>query len=187
MRTLAISRRSFKRWTQNKRQRKEKEIKQEIEDSWMQCETQEGIAEAVGVSVGTINAEIDKIFKNGQVSETENFANFGPQLYTVWKFPKLTNQSRVFGSIPQEILDNLLYYFTKPFDVVFDPFGGGGMTIDVCKKRKRRYYVSDLSPIPARITEIRQHDITAGLPEDLPVPDFVFLDPAVLEAGARKV
>jgi hypothetical protein len=61
--------------------------------------------------------------------------------------------------------------------VVFDPFAGGGMTIDVCLARKRRYYVSDLSPIPAREQDIRAHDITTGLPRDLPVPDLVFLDP----------
>jgi len=83
-------------------------------------------------------------------------------------------------------LDNLLYYYTKPFDIVFDPFGGGGMTIDVCKRRQRRYYVSDLSPIPARITEIRQHDITTGLPDDLPVPDFVFLDPPYWKQAHKK-
>jgi hypothetical protein len=60
------------------------------------------------------------------------------------------------------------------------------MTIDVCKRRKRRYYVSDLTPIPARVTEIRQWDITGGLPDDLPVPDFVFLDPPYWKQAAGK-
>ena len=109
-----------------------------------------------------------------------------PQIYTVWNFPKLTNETKVFGSIPQEILDNLLYYYTKPFDVVFDPFAGGGMTIDVCAKRKRRYYVSDLTPLIAREDEIRQWDITDGLPTDLPVPDLVFLDPPYWKQAQGK-
>ena len=39
------------------------------------------------------------------------------QPYDVWNFPKLTNTVKIFGSIPQEIIDNLLYYYTKPFDV----------------------------------------------------------------------
>jgi len=59
------------------------------------------------------------------------FRNFQPQLYTIWNFPKLTNDVKIFGSVPQEIIDNLLYYYTEPFNVVFDPFGGGGSTIDV--------------------------------------------------------
>ena len=98
------------------------------------------------------------------------------RLYTVWNFHKANNQARHFGNIPPEIIDNLLFLYTKPLDVVFDPFGGGGSTIDQCMKRKRRYYVSNLNPIPAR-PDIRRHDITTGLPADLPVPDFVFLDP----------
>jgi DNA modification methylase len=91
-----------------------------------------------------------------------------------------------FGNIPPEILDNLLYYYTEPFCVVFDPFAGGGMTIDVCKNRLRRYYVSDLSPIPARGNEIRQWDITQGFPDDLPVPDLVFLDPPYWKQAKGK-
>jgi len=68
---------------------------------------------------------------------------------------------------------------------VFDPFGGGGATIDVCASRLRRYYVSDLSPIPAR-ADIRCWDITAGLPPDLPVPDLVFLDPPYWKQAAKQ-
>ena len=34
----------------------------------------------------------------------------------------------------------------KSFDIVLDPFAGGGATIDVCKKRLRRYCVSDRKP-----------------------------------------
>jgi hypothetical protein len=60
------------------------------------------------------------------------------RLYDLWNFPKATNEVRHFGNIPPEIIDNLLFAYTEPFDVVFDPFGGGGSTIDVCTKRKRR-------------------------------------------------
>ncbi len=109
-------------------------------------------------------------------SDSPFLGDFDRRIYTVWNFHKANNQVRHFGNIPPEIIDNLLFLYTKPFDVVFDPFGGGGSTIDQCLQRKRRYYVSDLNPIPAR-SDIRQHDITQGLPADLPVPDFVFLDP----------
>ena len=63
--------------------------------------------------------------------------------------------------------------------LVVDPFAGSGSTIDVCKKRKRRYFVSDRKPIVEREHEIRRHDLTDGLPK---VPRWkdvrlVYLDP----------
>jgi DNA modification methylase/ParB-like chromosome segregation protein Spo0J len=119
--------------------------------------------------------------------ETDVFGiDFQPKIYSLWSFPKLTNGARVFGSVPQEILENLLYYYTRPFDVVFDPFAGGGMTIDVCKRRYRRYFACDLNPIAERQHEIRRHDITTGLPAALPVPDLVFLDPPYWKQAEGK-
>lgn len=182
--TLSISQATFSRWTKDKRQQKEQEIKQQIYDMWMRCHTQQEIADSASVSIGKVS-ELAENFKNTHLNDSENFRNFDPQLYTLWNFQKLTNAGKVFGSIPQEVIDNLLYYYTKPFDIVFDPFGGGGSTIDVCLERKRRYYVSDLSPIPAR-ADIRQWDITQGLPDDLPVPDFVFLDPPYWKQAEKK-
>ena len=183
--TLSISDRSFRSWTQDKRKQKEAEIKQTIWDMWLACYNQEAIAEQVSISLGKVN-EIANNFKNGNASDFENFSNFTPELYTVWNFGKATNNVRHFGNVPPEIIDNLLYYYTNPFDVIFDPFGGGGSTIDKCIERKRRYYVSDLTPIPARETEIRQWDINDGLPDDLPVPDFVFLDPPYWKQAENK-
>ena len=92
----------------------------------------------------------------------------------------MTNTVKHKGQSEVSFVDQLLYMYTdKPKDIVFDPFAGGGSTIDICKKRLRRYYVSDLTPIPAREHEIRQHDITQGLPR---IPSWqetrlVYLDP----------
>jgi len=152
----------------------------------LRCETQAGIAEAVGMPKQSVSDKIAQISENAQMTGHGLFTNFTPKIYPLWNFGKSTNAVKHFGNIPPEILDNLLYYYTKPFDVVFDPFGGGGMTIDICQKRQRRYYVSDLTPIPARVTEIRQWDITSGLPDDLPVPDFVFLDPPYWKQAEGK-
>ena len=76
-------------------------------------------------------------------------------------------------------MDNLLYLYTQPFDVVADPFAGGGSTIDICKKRLRRYWVSDRKPVPERAAQIREHDVTAGLPPLARWQDvkLVYLDP----------
>jgi hypothetical protein len=177
--SLSISKKTYDRWTAAKQDQKDEQIKQTIYEMWMRCFTQKEIAQEVGLDPTTIGRKIDdfaKNLQNGQVSEMQVFRNFEPQIYTVWNFHKATNEVRHFGNIPPEIIDNLLWFYTEPFNVIFDPFGGGGSTIDKCLERKRRYYVSDLTPIPAR-NDIREWDITKGLPPDLPVPDLVFLDP----------
>lgn len=183
---LSISEKTFRTYTRTKRENEEKRIKQQIYDLWLACHTQEEIAETVGIAQKTVSNKIDDFSKNGNIADFTNSSNFSPELYSVWNFGKATNEVHHFGNIPPEIIDNLLYYYTKPFDVIFDPFGGGGSTIDKCKERKRRYYVSDLNPIPAREREIRKHDITVGLPDDLPVPDLVFLDPPYWKQAEKK-
>jgi 16S rRNA G966 N2-methylase RsmD len=183
---LSISDRSFSSWTKDRRDEKEKRNRQTIYDMYMACYTQEEIAKEVEVDVATINRRIAGFLQNGNFADLQNFRNFEHRkIYTIWNFDKANNQVKHFGNIPPEIIDNLLYYYTKPFDVIFDPFGGGGSTIDVCLERKRRYYVSDLTPVPAR-SDIRQWDITQGLPNDLPVPDFVFLDPPYWKQAEEK-
>ena len=62
--------------------------------------------------------------------DSDIFGNFedsesGRRLYTVWNFQKANNEVSHFGNIPPEIINNLLYLYTSPGDVVFDPFGGG--------------------------------------------------------------
>lgn len=174
---LSISSSTLIRWTKDKRKQREAEVTADVLARWMRCEGQAAIAEAVGMSREKVNDIIADFGKDEQMTDFTIFRDFAPELYTIWNFSKTANEVRHFGNIPPEILDNLLYYYTRPLDVVFDPFAGGGMTIDVCQRRQRRYYVSDLTPIPARITDIRQWDIAQGLPENLPVPDLVFLDP----------
>jgi DNA modification methylase len=83
-------------------------------------------------------------------------------------------------------MENLLHYHTEPLDIVFDPFGGGGTTIDVCKRMFRRYYVSDRKTVPGRENEIREHDIKDGLPTDLQKPALVFLDPPYWKQAENK-
>jgi hypothetical protein len=74
-------------------------------------------------------------------------------------------------------MKSLLHYHTQPWDIVFDPFAGGGTTVDACKEMLRRYYCTDLIVKPGREKDIQQHDIKDGLPDGMPKPDLVFLDP----------
>ena len=103
-------------------------------------------------------------------------SDFKPLLYNIWNQQSYDSDNTHFGKFPFTFMENLIYYYTEPFDVVYDPFAGGGTTIDVCKKWLRKYYSSDLNPIKIR-SDIKKWDITKGLPKDLPSPKFVFLDP----------
>ena len=174
---LSISERTFERWTTDKRRHEQEQLKKNILDLWLACHSEKQICEQLNLPQKTVNDEIADFSEKRQLAGSANFGNFERELFSTWSFSKIENSVKHYGNVPREVVDNLLYSFTEPFDVVFDPFGGGGSTIDVCRDRLRRYYVSDLNPIPAREHDIRKHDITTGLPKDLPVPDFVYLDP----------
>jgi predicted transcriptional regulator len=161
---------------------------------WLACYTQEEIAEAIGLDQSFVSKQTKEL------CQTENFpksiklsAEYGesdwmPPLYNHWRYGKLSNNTNHFGNTEQSIVDNLLYLYTQPFDIVVDPFAGGGSTIDVCKHRLRRYYVSDRLPIVER-TDIRQYDILDGV---LPLNNrwsdvsLVYLDPPYWRQAAGQ-
>jgi hypothetical protein len=149
---------------------------------WLACRTQEEIAEECGCDQHTVsevlveNADLQKSLKPTALHQEDGFE---VPLYNVWKQQKKSNGSNHFGNSEVRWLDNLLYLYTKPFDIVVDPFAGGGSTIDLCKKRMRRYWVSDRKIEPEREKDIRLHDVTDGLPKLHNWKDvkLVYLDP----------
>lgn len=173
---LSISHFTYVTWTKNKREQIEADQDSKIIDMYLQCYTQEEIAKKCNISQQTVSNRISNLTKN--VEKYKISKDFTPQLYNIWNFARNNNETKHFGNVPTEITENLLYAYTEPFDVVFDPFGGGGATIDACKKWNRRYFVSDIQPVEISLQKgMRTHDITTGLPEGLPRPKLVFLDP----------
>lgn len=179
---LSVSPASVSNWLSRTIKDEKERNKAKVFEMWLACETQESIAEAVGVGETTVERWIQNF---PQSLETKVWGKFNFQddfqipIYNVWKLQTKSNKVSHFGNSEQQWLENLLYLYTNPFDIIVDPFAGGGSTIDVCKKRGRRYYVSDRKPIVEREHEIRQHDLTAGLPS---VPRWkdvrlVYLDP----------
>jgi len=164
--TLSVSYRSVTGYLSDvDRQRKEEEARR-IAELWMACYTQEQIAEATGITdKSTVSRRIESMLQNGNVSVLqhttpfEKDSDFSPPLYNIWTFARKTNAVSHFGNSEQRIVDNLLYLYTEPFDIVVDPFAGGGSTIDACLHRMRRYWVSDRKPIVEREREIRKHDL----------------------------
>jgi len=174
IKSLSISPRTFDGWVSNKAKQLKQEKEEEAISLYLHAElTQRDVAEQIGISLGQFN----EMFTNCKNAKNEQITNFKPFLYNIWNTSKEDNSIKHFGLFPEVFFENLLYYYTKPFDIVYDPFVGGGTTIDMCKKWLRRYFVSDLNPIPAREEEIKKWDIAQGIPKECPAPNFVFLDP----------
>lgn len=126
-----------------------------------------------GSSLGVYKLDKRLLIKANHLDE-----HFTPPIYNIWKQQERSKQVNHFGNSEITLLDNLLYLYTKPFDVVIDPFAGGGSTIDLCKARLRRYLVSDRKPIDIR-SDIRQHDIKDGVlsPPTWKDVRLIYLDP----------
>lgn len=152
-----------------------------IFDLWMACYTQQEVAEHEGCSQETVDvvlpktADLPKLVNPAALHQVD----FEVPIYNVWKQQSKSGNLNHFGNSEVKFVDNLLYLYTKPFDIVVDPFAGSGSTIDICKKRLRRYWVSDRKPIVAREKDIRKHDVTDGLPAIPRWKDvkLVYLDP----------
>lgn len=172
---LSVSERAVRRWTETQRKAETEMRNRRIVELYLRAwNTQEAIAELVGVTHQSVSNVIGTA-KDGQVSVF--CKDFTPLLYSIWNAPRQDNARAHFGAFPEAFMENLLHYHTEPLDVIYDPFGGGGTTVDVCKRMFRRYYVTDRKVTPGREADIRLHDIADGLPADLPKPALAFLDP----------
>jgi hypothetical protein len=167
---LSVSERTIASWLGRIDKDAKDARNQRIFDKWLAGWTAEQIAESEDITRQAVDSVMQKF------ADLQNFAkpeqtratfsdDFTPPIYNIWKKQEKSNAVGHFGNSEQQWLENLLYLYTQPFDMVCDPFAGGGSTIDVCKRRLRRYFVSDRKPIVERENEIRFHDLTDGLPK----------------------
>ncbi|MBA7653448.1 hypothetical protein ES703_61297 [subsurface metagenome] len=178
---LSVSEESIAKWTVLQRKALEDERNRKIMEMYLHAwNTQQDIADVFGLSQDTIKNVI-----NNENSKFTKIVNFQPFIYNIWNVQK-GNETSHFGSFPKVFMDNFLYYHTKPLDIIFDPFVGDGTTIDSCKEFYRRYYCSDIEVKPGREKDILQHDITKGLPDNLPKPKIAFLDPPYWKQSENK-
>lgn len=181
---LSVSERTIRDWL-GRIDKDFKEVRNKrIFEAWMACHTGAEIAATFNLTEEAVRLIIQDMADLPELGKSsEAFANhavdFETPIYNIWKQQTKSEGSSHFGNSEVRFVDNLLYLYTKPFDIVVDPFAGGGSTIDICQKRFRRYWVSDRKPIVEREREIRKHDLTEGLP---PLPRWkdvklVYLDP----------
>lgn len=178
---LSVSERTVRDWLSRIDKDSKESRNKRIFDLWLACHTQEEIAERENVTKETVSQICQKM---AELSESDkpvanHLTDFDPPVYNIWKQQSKTKGSSHFGNSEVKWLDNLLYLYTKPLDIVVDPFSGGGSTVDLCKKRFRRYWASDRKPIVEREKDIRQHDLMDGLPQIPRWKDvkLVYLDP----------
>jgi hypothetical protein len=107
---------------------------------------------------------------------------FNPQYANIWHFNGPTPGMGIDypGRIPGDILRNLFWLYTQPFDHVYDLFAGGGVTLDALDWWNSQPDLWQLQGhsfdlVPAR-EGIQQHDMTNGIPE-FENAGLVFLDP----------
>lgn len=98
---------------------------------------------------------------------------------TLWEYPSqhygnaMQGDQRYVGATPSYVIWNLIERYTKPGDLVVDPFCGSGTTLDVAKDTGRRARGFDLSPYRA---DIEKAD-ARKLPVESGSVDLVFMDP----------
>ncbi len=189
---LSVSERTVRDWLSRIDKDTKEARNRRIFDLWLAGWTQQEIADEVSCSRQEATKQIEgfatdgnsAIYGKSHRSAAEHATDFDPPIYNIWKQQTKTTGSSHFGNSETRWLDNLLYIYTDPFDMVVDPFAGGGSTIDLCRKRFRRYFVSDRLPIVEREKEIRQHDLVDEFGKvTLPKPPqwkdvrLVYLDP----------
>lgn len=170
-RVVAVRMQRVLEWTKDAREEETRRENEAIFDLYLACYTQDEISARTGVAQDTVSEKLTVLRNSFPGNISVKLANFQEDdwrrpIYNIWTFAAKTNEVAHFGNTEARIVDNLLYLYTEPYDIVVDPFAGGGATIDVCKRRLRRYWVSDRKPIIERASEIeiRQLDIVTDLP-----------------------
>lgn len=175
---LSVSDKSVSRWVKNLEEEKDDRVLDLIKSLYLRCYSENQIVDelarqGIEITQKTVNNKVSKL------SQVSNFTNPPDdlQLYNVWKvFQMPENQMKYPGQIPEQIIENLLWYYSKPSDIILDPMAGSGIVGTVCQKMFRRYWLIDLKPINP--LEIKQGDslIEIKMPEQKKA-DFVFFDP----------
>ena len=175
---LSVSDKSVSRWIKSQKEEKDDRILDLIKSLYLRCYSENEIVDELarqGIEIPqqTLNRKVTQIRQRSEMSNPPDDL----QLYNVWKvFQMPENQMKYPGQIPEQIIENLLWYYSKPSDIVLDPMAGSGIVGAVCQKMFRCYWLIDINPINP--LEIKQGDsmIEIKMPTQKKA-DFVFFDP----------
>ena len=184
---LGVSERAVQSWTKDARADEKRAAQAKAWDMWLDCHDLREISEKVDVPKSTVDDYLSG-FRNsalfGQAPESR-------QHFDVWSFKiadKDAGAQSYFGSMAPQIVENLLWFYTQPGDVVVDLFAGSGTTIDVAKRMGRRVWAGDIRGDYNNPTlPIHKHDATTGWPADAPKKaQLVLLDPPYWKQAAGR-
>jgi hypothetical protein len=176
---LSLSPESAEKYCAKARQTEKRLQQDKAWDLWLDCVPQTEIAEQLGVPQPTISGWVSKREQGSEVNSPPD----SRQHFDVWSFQtsdKDDGNQSYFGALPPQVVENLLWLYTEPGDVVVDLFAGSGTTIDVAKRMGRRVWASDIrgNNYVGPHYPIHQHDATTGWPADAPQKAaLVILDP----------
>lgn len=199
---LSVSERSIQTWTKDVRAAEKEEQKAKVWDLWLNCWEAPDIAVEMGFVTANASGEergnASRIARDwiGEKRKSAEFSNppgktdkqpWGSiQHFDVWNFAKANGDSTYFGQMPPQVVENLLWFYTEPGQIVFDPFAGGGTTIKTAKEMGRRVWSSDIAPSTPMLP-IHKHNILDGWPTDAPKQaDFILLDPPYWQQALGK-
>ncbi len=179
---LSITLGTSQKYCKDARQNEVEQQKTTAWDMWLDCYTQQEIADEVGVGRDTINKWLSDFRTNSKFLQHPE----SRQHFDIWQFAKANGDSSYFGQMPPQVVENLLWFYTEPGQTVVDPFAGGGTTIKVSKEMGRRVWSSDISPSTPMLP-IHEHNILEGWPDKAPAkPDFILLDPPYWQQAEGK-
>jgi len=173
---LSISQSTISNWLKVPKHKKDEERKIEALDkylNYLSYPSQDSVAIDLGVTDKTISNWLRAFINSNKITDAPETL----QLTTIWDFPRCDPQYGIDypGRMPGQVVENLLWYYTNPFDIVLDPTAGGGTTLDVCRQYYRRYIGYDLNPIEAK--GIRYNNALEGIPLKDSLCDFILFDP----------
>ena len=94
------------------------------------------------------------------------------------------------GRIPAQLIAHILYYFSKPGDLVIDPMAGGGVTADTCLAFNRKCWSFDMVDRIDERPEIEYHfwdkDNLKWPVNGKTKPDLIIFDPPYFSKKAKE-
>src|SRR5208282_6575036 len=130
MTLLSVSRDSVERWTKDARQSEKETVQARAYDLWLDCYSQREIAEIIGSEFPAFADTTQQSVSNWLDKKSAAAENLSPpdsrQHFDIWQFQKADGESSYFGRMPPQVVENLLWLYTEPGSIVFDPVVGGG-------------------------------------------------------------
>jgi transposase len=175
---LSITAETARKYCADARRDEKEEQKTRAVDLWLNCWTQQRIADEIGVDRGTVREWCGKMESDAKIQQPPA----SRQDFDVWRFQhadKGDGGQSYFGALPPQVVENLLWFFTEPNSTVVDLFAGSGTVIDVAKRMFRRIWASDIrGDFYAPHLPIHKHNALHGWPDDAPKSaDLIVLDP----------